>query len=60
MIADRVRILEVQHGGLRAAAKKIGIDAGYLKRLRDEEKTNPSNETLRKLGLRKEVIYVLV
>lgn len=58
-LSDRVSALETQHGGLRAAARATGIDAGYLKRLRDGEKTNPSGETLRKLGLRKEVIYVL-
>lgn len=58
-LAERVRHLEIEHGGLRAAARATGVDAGYLKRLRDGEKTNPSTATLAKLGLRKEVIYVL-
>lgn len=58
-LSGRVRMLETQHGGLRAAARATGIDAGYLKRLRDGEKTNPSAATLAKLGLRREVIYVL-
>lgn len=47
-----------KHGGLRAAARAIGLSAPYLLRLRDAEKTNPSDETLRKLGVRKEVRYV--
>lgn len=58
-LSGRVRMLEAQYGGLRAAARATGIDAGYLKRLRDGEKTNPSDATLAKLGLKKEVIYVL-
>lgn len=58
-LAERVRHLERKHGGLRAAARAVGIDAGYLMRLRDGEKTHPSNTTLEKLGLRKEVTYVL-
>ena len=58
-LAERVIVLECLHGGLRAAARAIGIDAGYLKRLRDGEKTNPSDATLAKLGLKKEVTYVL-
>ena len=58
-LPDRVYTLETQYGGLRSAARATGVDAGYLKRLRDGEKTNPSAATLAKLGLRKEVIYVL-
>ena len=58
-LSDIVRQLEDKHGGLRSAGRATGIDAGYLKRLRDGEKTNPSDATLAKLGLRKEVIYVL-
>ena len=54
-----VRQLEIEHGGLRAAARALAIDVGYLKRLRDGEKTNPSAATLTKLGLTKEVVYVL-
>ena len=58
-LAERVKSLETLHGGLRSAARATGIDVGYLKRLRDGDKTNPSDETLDKLGLKKEVIYVL-
>jgi len=58
-LAERVKSLETLHGGLRSAARATNIDVGYLKRLRDGDKTNPSDETLDKLGLKKEVIYVL-
>ena len=58
-LPDRVRDLERVHGGLRAAARATGIDCGYLQRLKSGEKTNPSDCMLEKLGLLKEVIYVL-
>ena len=58
-LSERVRHLEHEHGGLRPAARAIGVDSGYLKRLRDGEKVNPSDETLTRLGLKREVIYVL-
>lgn len=57
-LSEAVRSLEEQRGGLRAASRATGVDAAYLKRLRDGEKVNPSDETLRKLGLRREVFYV--
>lgn len=43
---------------LRHMADQLGIDAGYLSRLRSGEKTEPSDEVLRKLGLRRVVYYV--
>lgn len=58
-LKGRVRYLERMHGGLRAAARATGIDPAYLLRLRNGEKVNPSAATLEKLGLRKEVTYVL-
>lgn len=42
-LAERVKSLEALHSGLRSAARATGIDAGYLKRLRDGDKTNPSD-----------------
>lgn len=57
MIGDRVRELEVEYGSLREAARQTGFDAGYLLRLRDGEKTNPSAESLKRLGLRRVVMY---
>ncbi len=40
------------HGGIRATERAIGIDKSFLSRLMRGEKTNPSEETLAKLGLR--------
>ena len=58
-IPERINQLVLIHQGLRSASRATGVDAGYLKRLRDSEKSNPSEETLGKLGIRKEVNYVL-
>lgn len=58
-LAERVKHLKQVHGGLRAASRAIGIDCGYLNRLESGDKTNPSDDTLDKLGLRKEIVYVL-
>ena len=56
--AARIAVLETEHGGLRAAARVIGCDPAYLLRLRDGEKSNPSDAMLKKLGLKKMVTYV--
>lgn len=48
------------HGGFRAAAHATGVDVGYLYRLREGQKTEPSDKTLQKLGLRvkaRKVVY---
>ena len=58
-IQERVASLKVLHGSLRAAARASGVDVGYLRRLWIGEKSNPSDETLEKIGLQKRVIYVL-
>ena len=47
----RIQQLVKKHGGLRAAARAIQVDPAYLTRLGKGEKSNPSAETLRKLGL---------
>lgn len=47
-------------GGIRAAAKALGIEFSYLSRLANGTKTNPSDEVLAKLGLRRVVTYELV
>lgn len=46
-----------QHGSIRKAAEAIGIDYVYLHRLHTGEKTNPSDEVLRLLGLERVVTY---
>ena len=58
MLRERILELEDRHGGLRAAARAIGIDQAYLARLRDGEKINPSDKTLKKLKLKKVVTYL--
>ena len=58
LLGVRIRELEAQHGGLRAAARVLNCNASYLLRLRDGEKRNPSDTILKKLGLKKVVTYV--
>ncbi len=55
MIRERIEELSAKHGGVRAAARVLEISPGYLKRLRDGEKLNPSTKILRKLKLRRVV-----
>ena len=45
------------HGGVRAASRATGIDAGYISRLLNREKDNPSQDTLDALGLRAVPLY---
>jgi hypothetical protein len=56
-LCERVDELVREHGSLRAAARAVKIDHGYLQRLRDGEKKNPGRLTLRRLGLRKVIAY---
>lgn len=42
-----------EYKSLREASRKLGISAAYLSRLIRGVKTNPSNETLAKLGIEK-------
>lgn len=46
-----------RYPSLRMAARRIGIDAGYLCRLRSGEYDNPSDEILGAIGLRRVVVY---
>ena len=56
-LPERVHELILQHGSLRAAARVIGIDAGYLSRLASGEKVRPGKEFLRRMSLRAVTIY---
>jgi hypothetical protein len=57
-LRGRIQELAKQHGSLRAAARVLQVDAGYLSRLQDGSKTEPSDDVLRKLNLRKVVNYI--
>lgn len=46
-----------QHGGLRKAARALEINFAYLWRLHRGEKRNPTPKVLRKLKLKRTVIY---
>jgi len=46
-----------KHGSLRAAARVLGVDVGYLSRLRSGKKSDPSDGLLRRLGIRREVRF---
>lgn len=56
-IPRRVKALVKQHGSLRAAARVAKLSAPYLMRLRDGDKEDPSDDVLRRLGLRREVRF---
>lgn len=56
-LLERIDELEKLHGGLRAAANAIGIDAGYLSRLKSGEKFNPGEDVLAALGLERMTYY---
>ena len=59
-LQERIEQLVERHGSLRAVARVVEIDAGYLSRLRTGEKLNPSKDKLRRLGLRRMVSYELI
>lgn len=56
-IRQRADELVDRHGGVRRAARAIGIDDAYFSRLRDGQKKEPSARVLRKLGLTRVVTY---
>lgn len=57
VLAARIDEYVSVYGSLRETAKAVGIDAGYLQRLRSGAKTTPSDGTLTRLGLRRVVTY---
>lgn len=54
-LAERIAELEAIYGSGRALARALGIDHAYLWRLSRGDKTAPSDDVLRKLGLRRVV-----
>lgn len=58
-LAQCIDRLVFKHGGLRAAARASGLDAGYLSRLQSGSKEHPSERTLQALGIESRVHYVM-
>ena len=58
LLTKRIMEAKVRHGSLRAAARVLEVDAGYLSRLANGEKDNPSPALLHKLGLTRVVTYI--
>lgn len=56
-LQERITQLIAEHGGVRAAARYLGVDPGYVSRLNSGEKTEPSAAVLQKMGLRRVVTY---
>lgn len=58
-LQERIKQLIAMHGSLRATARVLQCDSGYLSRLQSGEKDNPDELLLRRMGLRRVVTYVL-
>lgn len=56
-LGERIAELASHHGSLRSAATALGCDAGYLSRLSRGEKTEPCDELVERMGLRRVVTY---
>lgn len=56
-LPERIAELVEQHGSLRAAARVLEVDPGYLSRLQSGEKDDPGDTLLRRMGLRRVVSY---
>lgn len=59
-LQQRINEITELFGSLREAASILGLDAGYLSRLRSGSKADPSADVLAKLGLQRKVAYTLV
>ena len=57
LLRSTIKKIVKQHGSIRAAARVLDIDHGYLSRLQSGEKNEPSDDLLRKLWLRRVVTY---
>lgn len=56
-LQQRIAQLVGLYGSLRAVSVMLEIDVGYLSRLATGKKTNPTDEVLLKLDLRRVVTY---
>lgn len=59
-LSSCLELLVAHAQGLNALSRKTGLDAGYLSRLREGEKTNPSEATLKRLGIERVVSYRII
>ncbi len=59
-LTDRINELVEQHGSIRNAAEAVGIHFVYLFRLQSGERTEPGDDVLKKLKLRRVVTYEVV
>lgn len=57
LLTQRIKEMESEHGGLRAAARHLGVSASYLGRLREGKYDKPDKKILDKLGLTRKVIF---
>jgi hypothetical protein len=57
LLQERIIEMAEVHGSLRAAARVLQVDHGYLWRLMRGDKDNPDHTLLRKLGIRKIVTF---
>ncbi|MGJ7544593.1 Lar family restriction alleviation protein [Variovorax sp. LT1R16] len=56
-VPERIAELIDQHGSLRAAARALDCDPGYLSRLQSGEKSDPGTELLSRMGLRQVITF---
>ncbi|MGE4243658.1 hypothetical protein [Ramlibacter sp.] len=56
-LRERIDELIAQHGTLRATARVLMTDCGYLHRLCSGEKTEPGDPLLHRMGLREVRLY---
>ena len=57
-LQETAKRLVKKYGSLKKAEAATGINYQYLYRLGTGEKTNPSDDTLARMGLERRVIYV--
>jgi hypothetical protein len=56
-LRKRVAQLVKQHGSVRKAARVLEMDSAYLYRIGSGEMTNPSDYILKRMGLKRSVIF---
>lgn len=59
-LQERIKALEAEHGSLHAVSRHTRVGVAYLYRMKVGLKDNPSELTLKKLGLKRVVAYELL